>query len=99
MALQSFAIKVAVLIRSAVVALGLIAIGFEANTDPSPGVIEGIRSIMVFAPAAGSAIAAAIFFFGYKIEDSQILRMQDEAAARKTAGFAGQRKNSGQINS
>ena len=99
MALQSFAIKVAVLIRSAVVALGLIAIGFEANTNPSPGVMEGIRSIMIFAPAAGSAVAATVFFFGYKIEDGQVLRMQEEIVGRKTVGFAGQRANPGRINS
>jgi len=29
------------------------------------------------------AIAAVIFFFGYKIDDSHILKMQEEIAARK----------------
>ena len=89
MALQSFAIKVAILIRSGVVALGLIAIGFEANTIPSPGVIEGIRSIMIFTPAAGCILAAAVFYFGYKIEDSHVLQMQDEIVTRNTVGSVG----------
>ena len=93
MALQSFAIKVAILIRSAVVGFGLIAIGFEPNTDPSAGVIEGIRSIMIFSPAVGCIIAAAIFYFGYRIEDTQILRMQDEIVARKAGGSADLRAN------
>ena len=83
-ALQSFAIKVAVLIRNAVVALGLSAIGFIANaTDPASGVIEGIRSIMIFAPAAACTVAALLFFLGYKIEDSHVLRMQEEIVARR----------------
>ena len=46
--------------------------------------IEGIGSIMTFAPAAAYGIAAAIFFFGYKMEDSDIVRMQEEIAARKS---------------
>lgn len=38
---------------------------------------------LIFSPAVGCIIAAAIFYFGYKIEDTQILRMQDEIVARK----------------
>jgi GPH family glycoside/pentoside/hexuronide:cation symporter len=83
MALQSFPIKVGVLIRSAVITLGLMAIGFVANTDPSPEVVEGISSIMSFTPAIVCAISAAIFYFGYRIEDKQILQMEEEIAARK----------------
>jgi len=82
MALQSFPIKVAILIRSGVVTFGLMAIGFVANTDPSQTVLEGIRSIMIFAPAAACAISAVIFFLGYRIEDTHILKMQDEIAER-----------------
>ena len=84
MALMNLPIKIGVLIRSAVVTAGLMAIGFVANTPPSPRVIEGISSIMTLAPAAAYSIAAVIFFFGYKIDDSHILKMQEEIAARKT---------------
>jgi len=84
MGLQSFSIKVGVLIRSAVVYFGLRAIGFVANTDPSAGVVEGIRSIMIFTPAAACVLAAAIFFLGYKLDDAQILRMQDDIVSRKS---------------
>jgi glucuronide carrier protein len=83
MALMNLPIKVGVLIRSAVVTAGLMAIGFMANTDPTPRVIEGIRSIMALTPAAGYAIAALIFYFGYKLEETQVLRMQEEIAAQK----------------
>ena len=83
MALQSFAIKVAVFIRNLVVFVGLFTIGFVANTDPTPGVVEGIRSITIFSPAVVCVISAALFFFGYKIEDSHVPGMQDEIVSRK----------------
>ncbi len=82
MALLSFPIKVGVLFRSAIVTIGLMVIGFVANEVPTPSVIDGISSIMIFTPAAVCAIAAAIFYFGYKIEDKQVLWMQEEIAAR-----------------
>jgi len=82
MALQTFTIKVGVLIRSGVITFGLMAIGFVANTEPTPNVIEGISSIMIYSTAVTSAIAAAVFYFGYRIEDKYILQMQNEIAAR-----------------
>jgi Na+/melibiose symporter-like transporter len=88
MALQSFPIKVGILFRSAIVALGLMAIGFIANTDPGPRVIEGIRSIMAFTPAAACAAAAVIFYFGYSIDEKHVLQMQKEIAARNNAELA-----------
>jgi sugar (glycoside-pentoside-hexuronide) transporter len=83
MALLVLPIKVGLFFRSAIIAVGFIAIGFVANQDPTPGVVAGIRAIMAFAPAAACAIAAVIFSFGYKIEDKNIVQMQDEVAARK----------------
>ena len=88
MALLNFPIKLGILIRSAVVTLGLMAIGFVANTVPSPDVIDGISAIMIFMPAAASAIAAIIFYYGYKIEDQSVVEMQDEIAARKAGSLA-----------
>jgi Na+/melibiose symporter-like transporter len=82
MALMNFPIKIGVLIRSGVMAGGLMAIGFVANADPTPRVIEGISSIMALAPAAAYAIAATIFYFGYRIEDKDIVQMQEEIKAR-----------------
>jgi glucuronide carrier protein len=83
MALMNVQIKVGVLFKSAVVTVGLMAIGFVANATPTPRVIEGISSIMTFIPAATYAIAAIIFFFGYKIDETQVLKMQKEIAARR----------------
>jgi Na+/melibiose symporter-like transporter len=82
MSLMNFPIKIGVLVRSAVMTVGLIAIGFVANADPTPRVIEGISSIMTLTPAAAYAIAAIIFYFGYRIEEKDVLKMQAEIAAR-----------------
>ena len=41
-----------------------------------------ISSIMALAPAAAYAIAAIIFYFGYRIEDKDIVKMQEEIEAR-----------------
>jgi glucuronide carrier protein len=83
MALLNFPIKLGILIRSAVVTFGLAAIGFASNAVPSLGVTDGIISIMTLIPAAACILAAAFFYFGYKIEEHQVLRMQEEIAAKK----------------
>ncbi|MBN1566473.1 MAG: MFS transporter [Acidobacteria bacterium] len=85
MALMNLSIKVGVLIRSAVVTFGLMAIGFEANTTPTPRVIEGISLMITLGPAVAYAIAVAIFFFGYRIDEAHVLQMQQEITERKNA--------------
>lgn len=85
MALQTFSIKLGVLIRSGVVAFGLPAIGFVANTDPAPRVVEGFSDITTLTPAAGCIISAVIFYFGYKIKDKHVLEMEKDIAARKAS--------------
>jgi Na+/melibiose symporter-like transporter len=82
MALMNLPIKIGVLIRSAIVPVGLMAIGFVANAKPTPRVTGGISSLMTFAPAAAYAIAALIFYFGYRLNETHILKMQEEIAAR-----------------
>jgi hypothetical protein len=37
---------------------------------------------MIYSPAVASAVAAAVFYFGYRIEDKDVVQMQDEIAAR-----------------
>ncbi len=85
MALTNLPVKFGVLLRSAVVTAGLMAIGFVANAEPTPRVTEGIRMMMTLTPAAGYAIAALIFYFGYRIDEKHVVWMQDEIAARKKA--------------
>jgi Na+/melibiose symporter-like transporter len=82
MALMNLPIKVGILIRSAVVTAGLMTIGFVANATPTPRVVQGISSMMTLVPAAGYAIAAVIFFLGYKLDEPQVLEMQEEIKKR-----------------
>jgi len=83
MALQTFPIKVGILIRSGVIYFGLMAIGFVANTEPTPKVVEGISSIMSFTPAIACIISAGIFYFCYRLEDKRVLQMEQEISVRK----------------
>ena len=83
MALLILPLKMGVLIRNKLITNGLITIGFVANQNPAPDVVAGIKTLMVFVPVAACVLAAVIFFFGYNIEDKNILKMQEEIAARK----------------
>jgi Na+/melibiose symporter-like transporter len=82
MSLLTMPLKFGLLIRSGIIMVGLMTIGFVANTTPTPEVIDGISSIMIYSPAVTCAAAAAVFYFGYRIEDKDVLRMQDEIAAK-----------------
>jgi glucuronide carrier protein len=82
MALLVFPIKLGILLRAGVMTIGLMVIGFVANTTPTPAVVSGISSIMIYSPAIACALSAALFYFGYRIEDKSIVQMQEEIAAR-----------------
>jgi Na+/melibiose symporter-like transporter len=83
MALLNLPIKIGVLLRSAVVTLGLIVIGFVANAEPTPEIVSGIKSLITFSNAAVCLLSAAIFFLGYKLKDGDIAKMQSELTGRK----------------
>ena len=85
MSLLTMPLKFGLLIRSGIINVGLMTIGFVANTTPTPEVANGINSIMIFSPAITCAIAAVVFYFGYRIEDKHVVQMQDEIAARQTS--------------
>jgi len=80
MALLNLPIKLSVVMRSAVVTTGLIMIGYVANAEPTPEVVSGIRSLITFSNAAACLLGAVIFFFGYKLKDEDITKMQAELA-------------------
>jgi Na+/melibiose symporter-like transporter len=84
MAIGNFPVKAGVFVRSAIFSVGLTAIGFVPNATPSPRVVEGIHSIMTLGPATACFLAAVIFYFGYRIADDEIPRMQEEITAKKT---------------
>ena len=82
MSLLMLPVKFGLLIRFGIIMVGLMSIGFVANTTPTPEVVNGINSIMIYSPAVTCAIAGVVFYFGYRIDERDILRMQDEIAAR-----------------
>jgi len=82
MALLNLPIKLGVLLRSAVVTLGLTVIGYVANAEPTPEVVGGIASLITFSNAVVCLLAAVIFFLGYKLKDEDITNMQAELARR-----------------
>ncbi|MEJ2110711.1 MAG: MFS transporter [Acidobacteriota bacterium] len=84
MALLILPLKVGLLIRNALITGGLKAIGFIPNQDPSPEVVTGIKTLMTFVPVVACVLAAVIFLLGYKINDKDVLKMQDDIDARKT---------------
>ncbi len=85
MALMILPLKMGLLIRNALITGGLMAIGYIANQEPSPEVVAGIRMLMTFVPAAACVLAAVIFSLGYKIEDKNVLKMQDEIIGRRNS--------------
>ena len=82
MSLLVLPIKLSLLIRTGIVTVGLMVIGYDAGTTPTHEVVNGISSIMIFSPAIASALAAVIFYFGYRIDEKQVQKMQEEIAAR-----------------
>ena len=53
-----------------------------ANATPTQGVISGRSSLITLIAAAACRIAAVIFYFGYRLDDRQVLHMQEEIALR-----------------
>ena len=82
MSLLMLPVKFGLLIRYGIMNVGLIIIGYVANVTPTPEVVNGISSIMIYAPAIMSALAGIIFYLGYRIDEKDVVRMQDEIAAR-----------------
>jgi Na+/melibiose symporter-like transporter len=82
MSLLVLPIKLGLLIQSGVISVGFITIGFVANTTPTTEVVNGINSIMIYSPAIAAALTAVIFYFGYRIDEKQVQKMQEEIAAR-----------------
>jgi GPH family glycoside/pentoside/hexuronide:cation symporter/glucuronide carrier protein len=81
MSVSNIPIKLGILLRSATVTLGLAAVGYVSNASPTPGVVDGITSLITLAPAVTYLLAAVILYFGYRIEDRHVLQMQNEIAA------------------
>ncbi|NLA76197.1 MAG: hypothetical protein GX846_12125, partial [Deltaproteobacteria bacterium] len=82
MSMMMLPIKFGLLIGRGIIMTGLVMIGYVGGAEPTPEIARGISTIMIYAPAITSLLAAAIFYLGYRIKDKDIVRMQNELAAR-----------------
>lgn len=82
MSMMMLPIKFGLLIGRGIIISGLAMIGYIGGAEPTPEVANGIRTIMIYAPAITSILAAIIFYLGYRIKDKDIVRMQEELVAK-----------------
>jgi GPH family glycoside/pentoside/hexuronide:cation symporter len=83
MSMMMLPIKFGLLIGRGIIMTGLGMIGYIGGAEPTQEVANGISTIMIYAPAITSILAAIIFYVGYRIKDTDIVRMQNEIAAKK----------------
>ncbi len=83
MSMMMLPIKFGLLIGRGIIMTGLVMIGYVGGAEPTPEVANGIRTLMAYAPAITSILAAIIFYLGYRIKDTDIVRIQGELAAKK----------------
>ncbi len=82
MSMMMMPIKFGLLIGRGIIAAGLGIIGYIGGVEPTQEVASGIHAIMIYTPAVTSILAAVIFYLGYKIDEKDIVRMQEETTAR-----------------
>ena len=82
MSMMMLPIKFGLLIGRGIIIAGLAIIGYVGGAEQTQEVANGISAIMIYTPAITSILAAVIFYLGYRINEKDIVRMQDELAAR-----------------
>ena len=83
MSLISFPIKTAILIRSVVITTVLAGAGYVANMKATPVLIDSIKNGLTLVPAVIMLIGLLFIIFLYKITPENLIKMQNEIAARK----------------
>lgn len=88
MGLMNMPLKIANLVKGAVLPIALAAAGFVATIDPaaaSQELKDGITNIFITVPAIGILIGAVLLVIGYKLTKSKMDMMQKEISERKAA--------------
>lgn len=81
---NSFIVKAAAGVGSAIGAYALAWIGYVANApEQTPGTIQGLYVINFAVPAALNAAALLVWWFGYPLGKKAVAQMQSELAARR----------------
>jgi len=83
MSLISFPIKTAILVRSVVITTVLAGAGYVANMKATPVLIDSIKNGLTLVPAVIMLIGLLFIIFLYKITPENLVKMQNEIAARK----------------
>ena len=88
MGLMNMPLKIANLVKGAVLPIALAAAGFVATIDPaaaSQELKDGITNIFITVPAIGILIGAVLLVIGYKLTKSKLDMMQKEISERTAA--------------
>jgi sugar (glycoside-pentoside-hexuronide) transporter len=75
-------IKIAAVFSTAIAGFGLALVGFTANTEPTEGVIRGIRIIAMGLPAALLILGAVLLIF-YNLSPSKMTEIREELEKKK----------------
>lgn len=75
-------IKIAAVFSTSVAAFGLGLIGLQSGVEPTSAVIDGIKSLAMFFPAAIAAISFIAMLF-YNIDEKKLPQMREEISSRK----------------
>ena len=81
---SSFAIKMGFALGGFIVLQILAILGFEANREQLPIVVEGIRGIMSYIPGVCSVVAGCLLLF-YRLDQRTVKSIEDELQSRKTS--------------
>jgi GPH family glycoside/pentoside/hexuronide:cation symporter len=81
MSMMMLPIKFGLLIGRGILITGLAIIGYVGGAEQTQQVANSISAIMIYTPFITSILAAVIFYLGYRINEKDIMRMQDETTA------------------
>jgi Na+/melibiose symporter-like transporter len=83
MSMMMLPLKFGILAGRGILITGLAIIGYVVGAaEQTLEVANGISAIMIYTSAITSILAAVIFYLGYRIGEKDVVRMQDEIAAR-----------------
>lgn len=66
-------IRLGILLSTALSSFGLVAIGYQAGTVPTPEVLDAIMKLMAFGPCIAYCVGALLILF-YKVDEKEIER-------------------------
>ena len=74
--------KIAIMIATSGAGYGLALIGFEANVEQTPEVLNNMMHIICFIPAASGFLAFLIMLF-YSLKDDRLAEIMEANAKKK----------------